>query len=176
MIASHAVAEKFFLGSGRLDERQKEWLRSRCVADVDCEDVRTARVLFGDRFFEFEAEADQEDCKAALVVIAKNEGDLCSDIVVFDAHGRVAAWLGREPMLGAENILKPRLDEPLFVHETPLDWLRAGRDGVVILNWRVAADRLAGVSLVAARVSFGQTLRARLTRPSPKIFILRHAA
>lgn len=176
MIAPHEVAVQFFQEFGRLDGSQKEWLRSRGVADGDFEGVRAARVMFDGPFFYFEAETDGEDCDAALVIVAKNEGDLCSDIVAFDSHGHVAAWFGREPMLGAENILKPRLDEQLFVHETPLEWLRAGRDGVVILNWRVAADRLAGVSLAAPNVSFGQTLRARLTRPSPKVFILRQAA
>lgn len=96
-VTPHALAEQFSLASGRLDERQREWLRSHGIADADFEGVRTARVMFGDRFLEFEADADEEGCSASLVTIAKDEGDLCSDIVAFDPHGRFAAWLGREP-------------------------------------------------------------------------------
>jgi hypothetical protein len=96
-VTPHALAEQFSLASGRLDDRQREWLRSHGIADADFEGVRTARVMFGDRFFEFEADADEEGCSASLVTIAKDEGDLCSDIVAFDPHGRFAAWLGREP-------------------------------------------------------------------------------
>ncbi len=59
------------------------------------------------------------------------------------------------------------LKEPLFVHETPLDWLKAGMAGVVILDWRQFWPfMLDGVPAIrAGDESFGRRLRLSLQRP-----------
>ena len=70
-------------------------------------------------------------------------------------QGFVGSWLGRVGLLGEEQLDGPRLGAPLQVHPDPLAWLRAGRDGVVIVDPVRAAPMLrdAGPLEVA---SFGE--------------------
>ena len=104
-------------------------------------------------------------------MIARDQFGVTDDLVAFDDRGRLAPGLGRARLLGEQMILAPRLGEPLRVLEDVWAWLRADRDGVVILDWRVAARRLEDVSLCVDSVEFGQSLRERLTRPAPPIFV-----
>ena len=51
-------------------------------------------------------------------------------------------------------------------------WLRANRDGVVILSTgELSARRLEEVSLCVDSIEFGQILRERLARPARPIFV-----
>ena len=56
---------------------------------------------------------------------------------------------------------------PLPIHRTPLDWLRAGGAGVVILDWVGAFLRFGDSPLLAQDLEHGQEIRERLTRPVP---------
>ena len=81
----------------------------------------------------------------AYVSVARDWRGYASDIVAFDLAGRViAAWLGREALLGAHHVLAPRFDDPLRVFDSPVSWLRGERDGIVIIDWTRAAAALAG--------------------------------
>lgn len=54
---------------------------------------------------------------------------------------------GRADLLGSDQVDNPASffgGRPLFVHRTPLSWLRAGCRGVVVLDERRAGARLAG--------------------------------
>jgi hypothetical protein len=88
---------------------------------------------------------------------------------------RLALWRGRVPMLGAENVLRtrPRFQVPLTVHENALGWLRADRDGIVIIDHRRAADWHDGFTLATATAAHGEQLRQKLTRPAPPIITRR---
>jgi hypothetical protein len=55
-------------------------------------------------------------------------------------------------------ILPARLCQPLLVCGDVWEWLRADRDGVVILDWAAAGRCLEGLSLVVETVEFGQFL------------------
>ena len=59
-------------------------------------------------------------------------------------------------------------DEPVRVYRTPLDWLRAGGEGLVIVDWTEAYFRLAGLQLVASDVAHGEELQRRLRPPQPE--------
>ena len=58
------------------------------------------------------------------------------DLIAFrpDAIGRWWRRRGDVDLLGANNITPWRLS-PLVIHETPLSWLQAGANGIVIINW-----------------------------------------
>jgi hypothetical protein len=125
-----------------------------------------ASVCFGPTTFDFPEDIrDASGQRQAAIFIEPD------DIVAWDARtGQLASWLGRAAMLGEEKILGWRGDAPLHVYETIPDWLRSHRDGIVILDWRIAAERLAGVTLAASTVEGGLLLKDRLTR-APQIMI-----
>ena len=53
-------------------------------------------------------------------------------------------------------------DEPLPVFRNPITWLRAGGDGISILDWRWAPDLLLGFDLIAEDVELGNRLESAL--------------
>jgi hypothetical protein len=173
VIAAHELAEPFFVDSVRLSDDQRAWFRARGISDEAQEadpPIRFASVVFAEPFFDFATE-DQGDATPAFVLIVRDSAGV-SDIAAFDAQGRrFATWLGRAAMLGEQNVLGWRVGEPLLVCQDVWEWLRADRDGVVILDWPAAASRLEGHSLATETVEFGQILDKRLTRPPPPIFI-----
>ena len=58
---------------------------------------------------------------------------------------------------------------------TPLEWLRAGRRGVVILTGQRTLA-VAGRKLIVANTDFGRRLRAMLRMPEPRVYVERRAA
>lgn len=66
--------------------------------------------------------------------------------------GEVATDLGSAFALGQEEIANPgatSLGQWLHVHESPLDWLRASRRGIVVLRWEWAFEQLRDVERIA---------------------------
>ena len=94
-----------------------------------------------------------------------------ADILAGDPAGPLGLWLGQVAMIGQEQIQLSRLGEPLAVFATLMDWLRAGRTGVVILNPARAAGLLDGVRLCVATIAERRKLEADLTRPAPPIVV-----
>jgi len=80
----------------------------------------------------------------ALIVLALDRDGEPVDLVAFSTEGApfVACWLGRVGLLGEEHLDGAWLDEPLRVHAGVLDWLRADRCGVVIVDKARAAPML----------------------------------
>jgi hypothetical protein len=75
------------------------------------------------------------------------------DIVFWQRQtGRLATWSGRAFALG-----QPAIDEAatysfdcsLNIFDDPLDWLRSRRDGIVVLDWTRAFDRLRDAPRIA---------------------------
>ncbi len=95
------------------------------------------------RRFEFQRhDAVAGEGVSALIVLAHGEDGDPVDLVAF--HGGpvpfAGSWLGRAGLLGAENLWRAR--DALAVHAAGLDWLRAGRDGVVMIDPVRAAPML----------------------------------
>ncbi|MFT2210689.1 hypothetical protein ACLJYM_02250 [Rhizobium giardinii] len=61
----------------------------------------------------------------------------------------------------------------LHVFESPLDWLRAARDGCVVVNWRLAFDRLRYCPRIAIAESLLPIYDRHMTPVLPELFILR---
>jgi hypothetical protein len=76
-------------------------------------------------------------------------------------------------MLGLESLWAPRIvyDGALPVCETPLEWLRTERSGVVILDPTRARWSLYRTSLIVSDVAFGCRVREALRWPAPQIFV-----
>lgn len=105
-----------------------------------------------------------------------------ADLIAFRTADPGRWWL----LTGAAVLLNPtardRADyvgDPLVIHRAPLDWMRAGGDGVVVLDWGVFLPlHLGGVPLFAADLPLGERLDRALNRssaPTP-ISVLRGAA
>ena len=95
------------------------------------------------RRFEFARhDAAAGEATAALIVLALDACGEPADLVAF--HGGptpfVGSWLGRVGMLGEDSLWRAR--DVLAVHATPLDWLRAERRGVCVVDPVRAAPAL----------------------------------
>lgn len=75
------------------------------------------------------------------------------DIVFWQKKtGKIATWTGRTFALGEEIIGEAStysFDCALNIFSDPLDWLRARRDGIVVLDWNRAFDRLRDAPRIA---------------------------
>jgi hypothetical protein len=119
--------------------------------------------------FEFARYAKGGEAVNACIFLCRDQLGEIADLVA--GRGEfLASWLGRVSMLGEHNALAPRLGHGLTVHETPMDWLKAGRDGVVIADGERAKPILhcAGPLLVQS-VRYGKNLGTKLMTPSPRI-------
>jgi hypothetical protein len=126
-------------------------------------------VSFDGGYFDFENEG-----QPALLFIARDELGIPVDIVAWHPRTqRIARWLGAVALLGEDQVNGARLDQEraLPVHETPIDWLVAGRSGVVIVDPRRAAFILRRAEpLRVANAAFGKRLATLLHIAPPRIF------
>ena len=84
-----------------------------------------------------------EDCPQALILRAEDYG-ITIDLIAWSARtGELAAWRGVGWCLGATEQIDSAASEidggALRVHRTPLEWLLADRDGIVIIDPETAA-------------------------------------
>jgi hypothetical protein len=142
--------------------------------------ARARVVFFTDRpVFDFvedlDDEGDQESAAAAFIFLARNElGEPCDLIAWQPVFARVAAWYGRASLLGLESLWAPRIafDGALAIFETPLEWLTAGRQGVIIVNPERAAPLLREAEhLRAPNEKYGLYLRSLVTARPPRIVV-----
>jgi len=105
--------------------------------------------------------------------------DAADDIVFWQREsGRLTSWSGRGFALGQDNISQAAtysFDCALNIFADPVDWLRARRDGVVVLpnNWPAAFDRLRDCPRIAIAERLLPIYRRNM-RPGrmPELFIL----
>ena len=91
-------------------------------------------------FLRHDATAGEEVC--SFIVPALDAHGVPVDLIAFHAGAApfTGSWLGRAGLLGEEQINRAR--DVLVVHATPLDWLRAGREGVCVVDPVRAAPML----------------------------------
>lgn len=111
------------------------------------------------------------------------EGGAVADLLAFRADKPERWWLrtGIGAVLGQDAIDKAEFfsddDGPegsLRVYRSPLSWLRSECQGCCILDWRVAACRLAGVrEVVAEDLGIGEKIERAFVAPrGPSISVL----
>jgi hypothetical protein len=110
---------------------------------------------------------------AALTFVCWSQDGVAEDVCAWQATtGKIATWLGHSWMLGEDNLRAPRLDNALMVHADPLEWFKANRSGIVILDRDRAAPLLreAG-TLAVGSLEAAKKLKKALTVKLPTIFI-----
>jgi hypothetical protein len=122
------------------------------------------------------AEDNDKGAVKALVFLVRGETGEPNDLAAWSPKSdRLASWFCNAWALGesclSEFYLAERRQVPTF--RSPIEWLRHGRQGLVILDadkarWRVAYS---GFEIVAEDVPHGQALRRELTIPPPSILV-----
>ncbi|MCG6116341.1 MAG: hypothetical protein MEQ84_14210 [Mesorhizobium sp.] len=106
------------------------------------------------------------------------------DIVFWQKEtGKIATWTGRAFALGEEIICEAStysFGYALNIFSDPLDWLRARRDGIVVLDWNWAFDRLRDAPRIAVTEDILPLYRRHM-KPArmPRLLVIparRHAA
>lgn len=120
--------------AARADHRTDEILDRYGVADPDVRrHCGLAKIVRHRPFYEPNPDGDH-----AIVVPVMDDDELV-DLLAFDPR-RKSEWfvrLGSEPLLGASALSEQLLGKPLHIFRSPLTWLQASCDGIVILdiNW-----------------------------------------
>lgn len=117
--------------AAQADDRVGDILGRHVVDDIDARlHCGLAKIVRHRPFYEPDPDGDH-----AIVIPVMYDDELV-DLLAFDAR-RPSDWfmrLGGEPLLGAGALADQLLEKPLHVYRTPLSWLQAGCDGVVILD------------------------------------------
>jgi hypothetical protein len=159
----------------------REWFATQGVAPINL--VKTWAgyydllhhddVIFLDNgCFEF-CRYREGQAKQALTFVCWSYDGVAIDICAWQAlTGKLATWLGRACMLGEDNLYGPRVGAGLAVHSSPLDWFKAARDGVVILDPKRAAPMLRDAgALTVGSLEEARKLKKVLTVELPPILI-----
>jgi hypothetical protein len=114
----------------------------------------------------------------AIIIPARDEAGDIVDLAAWNIEsGAFGLWRGVASMLGEDQIHAPRIEcDGLRAFPSVAAWLRAGRQGIVILNEMRARWRLAGERIVATDVTFGLRLREMLALPAAQVFVERAVA
>jgi hypothetical protein len=124
----------------------------------------------GDTFV-FEHATDTDAGRDAFILPVNGSNGII-DLVAFDPEiGLRATWLGQAFAINEESIWEPNLDgDPLPVWRDPIGWLKAKRQGIVLLRPEQAysyLDHLFGV--IAEDVQHGEELERLLWTPRHKV-------
>ena len=131
-------------------------------------------VMQGDgfEFARYLPRATPDEISAAFIFVLFDCEGQPVDLAAWRPNADLALWRGRVWALGEEQVGAPRPGEPLRVHGNVLDWLRTGREGIMILNAPIAAWALrnAGTLAVETREA-ADKLRDLLTIPPPPVVV-----
>jgi len=124
----------------------------------------------GDTFI-FEHATDTDEGRDAFILPVEGAFGI-HDLVAFDPEiGLLATWLGRAFAINEASIWEPNLDrDPLPVWRDPIGWLKAKRQGIVLLRPEQAysyLDHLPGV--IAEDLQHGEDLERLLWTPRRRI-------
>ncbi len=135
--------------------------------------LKEARVVFADRHtFDFD-----DSGEPALIFRAEDRGE-CTDLIVWSARtNKIASWRNAAFCLGdQDDCFNPgswALGGALRVHRTPLEWLKANRDGITIIRPDLTYAMLRHVPrIVFADAAYGRQVRQWLVPPKPSVEFL----
>jgi hypothetical protein len=123
--------------------------------------------------FEFSRHKKAAEISSACTFVVRDQFLDPFDIVAWQVTtGRIATWLGRAALMGEDQFFAPRLAEGLQVHETPLEWFRERRAGVVVIDKVRAAPKLRDAApLLTASFEHGKKIQEMLRVPAPRILV-----
>ena len=127
--------------------------------------IRGARVVERPDLGLFDFCPDDPATQRALIIPLRDEwGEVADLLAWFPREDRAALWADAVCLAGQQEITAAAgAQEPVHVHPSILEWLRAGRSGVVILDPVRAAALLHGVTLAAPSAAIGHSLASLLT-------------
>jgi hypothetical protein len=134
--------------------------------------LKAGIILEGDgSTFIFEHATDTDDGRDAFILPVGGATGI-SDLVAFDPEsGLLVTWLGQAFAINEARIFDPNLDgDPMPVWRDPIGWLKAKRQGIVLLRPEQAPsylDHLPGV--IAEDVQHGEELEKLLWTPRRKV-------
>jgi hypothetical protein len=171
----HAIALAQF-DWGHPNELQTQWLTSKGVdfeALLKPWPIGATRVRFEDGYF-----IPDEAGERVITIVCFDSG-VPIDIVAWQPKtDQLATYLGRAVFLGDEDdCFNPATwfgDDDLIVHTSPMDWLRANREGVVVIDQTHAGEILRRVQSVrCSDDEMAATVHRWLSpaEPSTKIFV-----
>jgi hypothetical protein len=134
--------------------------------------LAAGRVRYEGWRFEF----DSENGALSLICPLRDRAGDLADLAAFKPKtGDIGTWLGVCSLLGEQSIERARLGVPLACHETALEWLCNGREGIAIVNPDRARLALIGAgTLGVSNIGFGRRLENILTI-KPAIAVAREA-
>ena len=121
---------------------------------------------------------DFHDDGDLALVVAEGEPEVpgwaeVHDLIAFKPDDPGHWWLrrGEVNLLGRANMTPWKLS-PTTIHETPLSWLRAGADGICVVDWAFdpLTALLPGGDLVAETTSLKVRLERRITEAALEPF------
>ena len=123
--------------------------------------------------FEFSRYKSDYPAEPALTFVCWDALGEAHDICAWQpATGKIATWVDRAALLGEDNLNAPQLDGGLQVHSDALDWFRAKRYGVVIIDRQRAAPILREFgTLIASSPEHGRKLQDLLRVALPRILV-----
>lgn len=124
------------------------------------------------RRFELTRNMRDQSSSTLAIIIPVREGGRTVDLCAWDLNnGTLATWRGA-PLLGQDVICAPRIEaDGVRVYVDPVEWLRAGRRGIVVIDATGARWRLAEERLIVRDADFGRRLRHMLRIPEPRVFV-----
>jgi hypothetical protein len=151
-------------------DREIAWLLDNGVSEaamLEPTPLRAANVVFlGGNTFDFDSDGTR-------AFIFKEPNDLVAWNPKRDA---LAAWGCSAFALGEDAIWNPAsyfMGDALRVHRTPLDWLKADRDGIVIVKPELTYGYLRNVRRLSfADPVYAQQVKQWLQPPKPAVEIL----
>jgi hypothetical protein len=169
------IVDAFALHGVALDESETAWLHRHGVQlPFDRDPIRASGILMRGARFDFAADCPGEVGKRALLLLARDSDGIPCDVVAWSARERcLATWRGMAYALGSDPLAAFGFATRIFLE--PLAWLRAGREGLLIVNARRAAIELLNTSLEAEDAFQAAALRRALTLPVPSIRVARAA-
>jgi hypothetical protein len=158
---------------GALSEEQGAWLVKQGVppeALLDPTPVGAANVCFHDDGT-FAASASGT---AVLTFRVADVDAVDIDLAAWSPRtGELASWYGRAFALGEDQIFNPAsffAGAALRIHEDPLAWLCAGREGICIIKPEVTYAMMRHVPRVTfADFDFAKTFETWIKPPAPRV-------
>ncbi len=160
-----------------LSAKAVRWLLKRGVSTaalfVDGQiPMLCADVVFTRARFEFARYRPSEEAVSAFIFPVYDRWGDNTDLAAWRPPADVGTWLSNVALIGEEQIDRALRGGLLQVHAGVLDWLRAERRGVVVVDPRRALPTLREVGpLVVDDVEFGEQLKRKLTLKAPRIMV-----
>ena len=154
------------------NDDELRWLIDEGVSDGALWPISGATVHFDRGTFEIDDTGER-----ALTFRAEERGEVIDLIAWQPLTGKLASWRGQAFCLGdLDDVFNPATyfgGDSLLVHETPLQWLQAAREGIVILRQDLVHAYLADRQrIVCSDAAHARQIERWLEPPKPKVEIL----